>query len=108
MPFRTESYLQSRLNDIIRYVAEIQEFSKPVIEECFTKFLIESQDEEERQYSIIEEQIKEVLIHEHYLSQKDLEICLDFDITTLSDQENYHEIERIFETLRNEYAEQTA
>jgi len=108
MPFRTESYLQSRLNDIIRYVAEIQEFSKPVIEECFTKFLIESQDEEERQYSIIEEQIKEVLIHEHYLSQKDLEICLDFDITTLSDQENYPEIERVFETLRNEYAEQTA
>ena len=108
MPFRTESYLQSRLNDIIRYVAEIQEFSKPVIEECFTKFLIESQDEEERQYSIIEEQIKEVLIHEHYLSQKDLEICLDFDITTLSDQENYPEIERIFETLRNEYTEQIA
>jgi hypothetical protein len=33
---------------------------------------------------------------------------LDYDITTLSDQENYPEIERIFETFRNEYAEQTA
>ena len=103
IPFRTASYLETRINDIIRYAGEIQNYSKPIIEECFENFLIESQDEEERQYFDINEQINEVLIHEHYLSQKDIEFCLNFDITKLTEQPNYEEIEKIFEHLKTEY-----
>lgn len=106
IPFRTESYLNTRINDIIRYANEIQQYSKPVIQECFEKFLIDSQDEELRQYFDLTEQINEVLIHEHYLSQKDLEFCLQYDITQLTGQPKYDEIERIFEILKNEYAEE--
>ena len=79
-------YLTTKISEIIRYTNEIQNYSKPVILECFESFLIESQNEETRQYFDLSEQINEVLIHEHYLSKKDLEFCLDYDITRLSNQ----------------------
>lgn len=106
IPFRSENYLQTRLKDIVRYASEIQHHSKPVIHECFEKFLIDSQDEGLRQYVDLTEQINEVLIHEHYLSQKDLEFCLEYDITKLSGQPNFADIEKIFEKLQNEYAQE--
>ena len=105
IPFRTESYLQTKINDIVRYANEIQQYSKPIIQECFEKFLIDSQDFELRQCSDSTEQINEILIREHYLSKKDLDFCLLYDITQLSGQPKYDEIERIFEILKNEYAE---
>ena len=104
MPFRSESYLLTRLNDIVRYASEIQIYSKPIMHECFEKFLIDSQEVELRQYFDISEQINEVLIHEYYLSQKDLEFCLEYDITKLTGQPKYGEIEKLFDELKNEYA----
>lgn len=105
MPFRTESYLETKINVILRFAAEIQEFSKPIIQECFERFLIENQDKEGREYPEIPNQIKEALIHKHYFSQRDLEFCLEFDLTTLADQSNYQEIERIFEQLNADFGE---
>lgn len=103
IPFRTVTYLETRISDIVRYAGEIQSFSKPIIQECFSKFLIDSQDEDTRQYVDISEQINEVLIHSHYLSIKDLEFCFDYDISKLSSEPNYSEIERVFEVLIDEY-----
>lgn len=105
MPFRTEMYLEKRINDILRFTTEIQEFSKPVIFECFERFLIESQDEDSREYPDISSQIKEILIHQHYLSQKDIEYCLEFDINYMASQPNYPEIQRIYRQLQEEHGE---
>lgn len=66
--------------------------------------LEESQDKDTRQYYDASEQINEVLIHQHYLSQKDIEFCIEYDITKLSGESNYNEIERLHEVLKNEYA----
>ncbi|TRX32978.1 hypothetical protein FNW52_16095 [Flavobacterium sp. ZT3R18] len=103
IPFRTTKYLESKINDILRYAEEIQSFTKPIIQECFEKFLIESQDEDIRQCYDISTQIEEVLIHQHYLSQKDIEFCLEYDVQKLNEQPNFAEIERIYEALKNEY-----
>ena len=103
MPFRTKEYFETRINDIIRYADEIQEYSKPVILECFEKFLIESRNKSKRQYFDSNEQINEVLIHQHYLSKKDLEICLKYDITKLAEQPNYKEIQKMFESVQKEF-----
>lgn len=101
--FRTTTYLESKINDVLKYTEEIQSFSKNIIQECFKNFLIESQDEETRQYFDISEQINEVLIHQHYLSQKDIEYCIEYDIIELSGESNFEEIERLYKTLKNEY-----
>jgi len=103
IPFRTTTYLASKINDILRYAEEIQSFTKPIIQECFEKFLIDSQDEDIRQCSDISAQIEEVLIHQHYLSQKDIEFCLEYDISKLNEQPNFGEIERIYDSLKSEY-----
>lgn len=106
IPFRTVTYLETRISDIVRYAGEIQSFCKPIIQECFSKFLIDSQNEETRQYVDVSEQINEVLIHQHYLSLKDLEFCFDYDITLLRGETNYSEIERIFEVLKSEFRQE--
>lgn len=103
IPFRNETYLSTKITEIIRYTHEIQQYSKPIIMERFASFLIESQDEEIRQFYDLSEQINEVLIHENYLSKKDLDFCLGYDIANLADQPKFSEIERIFETLKKDY-----
>jgi hypothetical protein len=104
IPFRSDTYLHTKINNILQYAEEIQSFSKPIIQESFERFLIESQDEDTRQYYDISEQINEALIHQHYLSQKDIEFCLEYDITQLNTESKYDEIERLYETLKNEYS----
>ncbi len=103
IPFRTDTYLHKRVNDIIRYAEEIQSFTKPIIQECFENFLVESQDEDTREYYDVSEQINEALIHQHYLSQKDIEYCLEYNISRLSNEPKFEEIERIYKRLKEEY-----
>ncbi len=101
--FKAQATVDEKITEILKFANEIQEKTKFAIQDGFKRFLIESQDEEERRYIDIEEQINEELIHEHYMSQKDIEFCLDYDITKLSTEPNYAEIEKIFAALKTEY-----
>jgi len=106
--FKAQETVDEKITEILKFADEIQEKTKSAIQDGFERFLIESQDEEERRYIDIQEQINEELIHEHYMSQKDIEFCLDYDITKLSAEPNYAEIEKIFEELKTEYAQEEA
>ena len=66
--FSTQAALDIKITEILRVVDEIQTHSKPVIQRCFSKFLEDNNDPEVREYPD-EDQIREVLIHENYLSQ---------------------------------------
>jgi hypothetical protein len=85
-------------------VDEIQSHSKCVIEDCYRQFLLDSQEPEEREYPDATDQIREALIHEYYLSQKDIEICIAYDLTSLSTEANYREMEVLHDTLRSKYS----
>lgn len=104
--FPSQETVDDKISDILKFADEIQGKTKSAIQDGFEKFLIESQDEDERRYIDISEQINEELIHEHYLSQKDIDFCLEYDITKLSDQPNYGEIEKIFEELKSDYLQE--
>ena len=55
------------------------------------------------------DQIREVLIHAHYLSQKDIEICAAFDVANEFDTHpNFNGIEPLHQTLRATYTEPEA
>ena len=77
--FSTQAALDIKITEILYVVDEIQNHSKPVIERCYRDFLLQNHDPEERAYPDGADQIREVLIHENYLSKKDIEICLGFD-----------------------------
>jgi hypothetical protein len=83
--YSTEAALEAKITEILRVVDEIKTHSRPVIEHCYREFLLHNHDPEEREYPEASDQIREVLIHGHYLSQKDVEICLGFDLASLGD-----------------------
>jgi len=83
--FSTQAALDTKITEILRVVDEIQTHSKQVIEHCYREFLIENHDPDVREYPDAADQIREVLIHENYLSQKDIEICLGFDLASFVD-----------------------
>jgi len=89
-------------------VNEIQTHSKPVIEHCYCRFLLDNHDPEAREYPDAIDQIREVLIHQNYLSQMDIEICLSYDVAQLKSDPNFPAIEALHQTLRTTYSDPEA
>ena len=97
------SALDRRITEILRVVDEIQTYSKSVIEHCYQNFLLENNDPDEREYADAIDQIREVLIHQHYLSQKDIGICLGFDLAHIADRSEIDSIRTLHEVLKSKY-----
>jgi hypothetical protein len=97
--YSTEAALDVKITEILRVVNEIQHHSKPVIEHCYREFLLQNNDSDEREYPDPEDQIREVLIHGNYLSQRDIEICLAFDLATVAATPGYKNICELHEAL---------
>jgi hypothetical protein len=106
--YSSETAFDIKIREILRVVDEIQIHSVPTIQRCYARFLEESNNPEDREYSEDTDQIREVLIHAHYLSQKDIEICAVFDWQQFEELEmhpNFPGIESLHQTLRATYTE---
>ncbi len=104
--FSTPAAFDIKIREILRVVDEIQTHSIFTIQRCYARFLLESNDPEDREYSEEADQIREVLIHAHYLSQKDIEICAAFDIADEFDiHTNFPDIDSLHQTLRAIYTD---
>lgn len=101
--FNNQALIDQKINDVLRNVDDIQSHSKPIIDECLITFLKESFDPDNREYFDDSDQLREILIHGNYLSQKDIEHMLTFDITQLSIETNYTAMETLFNIFRVEY-----
>jgi hypothetical protein len=101
--FSTQAALDAKITEILRVVDEIQTHSKPVIEHCYREFLLNNNDPEGREYPEAIDQIREVLIHYNYLSRRDIDICLAFNITSLSDHPKHDYMRELHMALMAEY-----
>jgi len=101
--YSTEAALDVKITEILRVVAEIQTHSKPVIEHCYREFLVQNHDPGEREYPDAADQIREVLIHGNYLSQKDIEICLGFNVEPLADRPGIEGMRELHAALVEKY-----
>ena len=101
--FSTQAALDIKITEILRVVDEIQTHSKPIIQRCYSKFLADNHDPEIREYPDDEDQIREVLIHENYLSQKDIEICAAYDLSPHMMQNNFSDIHALHQSLQQRY-----
>ena len=99
---RTQQEADSQIREVLRAVHEIQTHSQPIINRCYEDFLIQSYNLDEREYPDTEDQIREVLIHSNYMSLKDIEICVNFDVSVLED-DNRDAIEALHNTLCEAY-----
>ena len=103
--YSQQSALDLKITEILRVVDEIQTHSMPVIERCYHQFLLDNHDPDEREYPEAVDQIREVLIHQNYLSQKDIEICLAYEIAGHSSHVSYANIKALHRTLRDTYSD---
>jgi hypothetical protein len=102
--YSEQSALDRKIIEVLRVVAEIQTHSIPVIEHCYRNFLLGNHDPEEQEYPDADDQIREILIHRNYLSQKDIDICLRFDIASLADHPCHENILALHEALTSKYS----
>lgn len=101
--FSTQAALDTKIREILRVVDEIQTHSISTIQRCYAHFLKESNNPDDREYSEDADQIREVLIHGHYLSQKDIQICTAFDFSEHEDLKMHPGIESLHKTLQQQY-----
>ena len=102
--YSTQESLDAKISEILRVVDEIQKHSKPVIDHCYSEFLLHNYDSDERRgYPDASNQIHEILIHANYLSRKDIEICLDFDLEPFVARPEYGGMRELHDTLLSEY-----
>lgn len=93
--FGTEAELTIKVREILRVVTEIQGHSEAIIVEGYKRFLLDSADPEEREHIDAADQVREVLIHETYMSPIDLDFCARFDIAEFADHPHSAEIQAL-------------
>lgn len=101
--YSNQTAADRKIAEFLKQMNSIQSHIRPVLHECFSKFLCDSLDPESRQYFDDADQIREILIHENYFSQKDIEACLSFEIGSLSADAKFPEIKALFDTFVQAY-----
>lgn len=101
--FNDQVTIDGEITAMMREVANIQKHMRPIILEVYSRFLVDSADIDEREYAAPEQEIMVNLLHRNYISKKDIEICLDFDLTSLSAHEHHENIQELHNTLTSEY-----
>lgn len=76
---------------------------RPIILEVYSRFLVSSSDIDEREYAIPEDEIEAGLIHRNYISQKDVDVCIDFDINSLPVHQYPEAIQELHDALILKY-----
>ena len=101
--FQTQPEVDAKINQVLRAVEEIQTYFRPIISRCYEEFLLQSSDPRcEREFLDDKEQIDEVLIRSNYMSRKDIEFCVNFDVSVLED-DNKEAIEALHNVLCGAY-----
>ena len=100
--FKTQREIDMKIGQMLQAVGEIQSHFQPLVNRCYEGFLLQSLNSEEREYQDAENQVREVLIHGYYMSRKDVEVCVSFEISTLG-EENRDTIKSLHNALCETY-----
>ncbi len=101
--FSNQGALDLKLQEVMRVVEEIQTHSKTMIERRYDAYLLGSCDPDAREYADEDDQNREVLVHENYLSMKDIEICKAHSLEPYRTHPAFDEIEALHEVLKEQY-----
>jgi len=100
--FNDQVSIDAEMTQMMQEVANVQQHMGPIIIEVYRRFLLDSANVEEREYAEPKPEIQANLIHKYYFSQKDIEISLALDISTLDEHESYDSIRELHEALSAE------
>jgi hypothetical protein len=97
--FVSSADIDQKINQILKLVEEIHQHSCGTATECLNNFLLNDSDIDTREYIDEDDQINEVLIRGHYLSQKNIEDLLEFDIEKFKDKPKFNDMKSLFDTF---------
>jgi len=95
----TQKALDGKIAEVLRVIEEIQTHSAPIIQECYSNFLTDSADPEEREYVDEADEVREVLIHGHYFSERDVRLCQSADLSWVEGDANAESIRGLHQAL---------
>ena len=101
--YRTAEVLDIELQKITSCTQKIQTCLSCLLDDILSKFLKERCTADLRESFEDSEQITEFLIRENYLSTKDIERCLQFDISSFSSHPDFPLIESMFNSFKSLY-----
>jgi hypothetical protein len=93
--FSVQSSLDEKIDEILDCIDEIHQNTRSTIQDCTERFLIDSSNPDENEYSIAEDQVREIFIRNKYLSPLDLLQASKFPIQELEERESYSYIEEL-------------
>lgn len=99
--FTTEGEFAAKIRETLRIVSEIQGHSEAIIVEGYKSFLTQSADPDGREHIDTSDQVREVLIHESYMSLIDLDFCANFDISEFTNLPHFAEIEALHAEVKS-------
>lgn len=102
--FNDQVSIDAEIRTMMTEVTNIQRHMRPIILEVYGRFLVESANIEEREYADPEQQIEVRLIHQNYVSQKDIETCLAYDISKHEAHSEFLGIESLHQSLQHQQA----
>jgi hypothetical protein len=97
--------IDAEIAEMMREVVNIQRHMRPIVLEVYGRFLVYSSNIEEREYSDPKQEIEFSLIHQNYISQKDIDICLDYDLAPLGTDPHFLAIQALHQCFHETYAE---
>lgn len=103
--FSNQQTLDLKIQEILRYAEKIQSLTNPIISESFKNFLASSFDPDTREYSTVEDEIRESLVHRHYLSMEDIRLVMRFNMDEFQDHPNFSQIQQLFDAFVSIYKE---
>ncbi len=93
--FSVQSSLDEKIEEILDCIDEIHQNTRSTIHDCTKRFLMDSTNPDENEYSIAEDQVREIFIRNKYLSPLDLLLASKFPIEELEEMEGYSYIEEL-------------
>lgn len=102
--FNDRAAIDAEIIDMMREVRNIESHMKPVILDMYGRFLLDSAEQEELQYDTLHQEIEVNLIHRDYVSLKDIEICLEFDISVHTAHQKFELIGALHQSLAERFS----
>ncbi len=99
--FNDRTSIDREISEMMQEVANIQRHMRPIIWEVYGNFLEGSADVDEREYALPEQEIEVSLLHRSYISLKDIEACLNYDLASLAKHPKIENILTLHEVLKS-------
>lgn len=104
--YKSQQSIDDKVTNILRFCKEIQHNTNKTVLQSYKSFLIKNNSVEDSPYSTVEEMLNEKYIREYYISEKDMSICCDCNITPLALKKNFMAIKNIHNSIIKLYKEE--